>query len=258
MITGKPFSLEGKLALVTGSSRGIGRGVALGLARSGADIVVNYRVNAEAAQKTVAEIEAMGRRAVAIQANVAEPEAVAAMFNAIQGQFGGLDILVLNAGTGRRTTALDTTPKALNSVLSVNLLGSWQCAQGTVPLMKARGGGRMVFISTPGTEHVFPYYATVATSRAALDALMRYMAVELAPDNIVVNAVRPGVVLTESLEYQAPPDYIQRAISITPLRRAVRPEEVGYVIAFLCSEEATMICGQIIDLDGGLFLPGLG
>ncbi len=249
--------LQGKLALVTGSSRGIGRSIALELARQGADIIVNYRANAGAAASAVAAIEAFGRAAIALQANIGNSDEVAELFKAIGERFGGLDILVLNAGTGWRTSAVETPIKALHTVMAVNLVGPWLCVEAAVPLMRARGGGRIVAITSSGTQRVFPQYVTTGASKAALEALVRYLAVELAPDNIVVNAIAPGLVRTEALERQATPEYIAHVIANTPLKRAVRPEEVGYLTAFLCSEGAAMICGQVIAIDGGLFLPAL-
>lgn len=250
-----PFSLDGKLALITGSSRGIGRAIALELARYGADIIVNYRTNAEAAAEIVAEIEALGRTAVAYQANMGNPDEVAGLFKTIEAQHGRLDILVLNAATGRRSNAVEMPVKVFNMVMAVNVLGPWLCVEHAVPLMKARGEGRIVLITSPGTHRVFPEYVAVGTSKAAADTLVRYLAVELAPHRIIVNAIAPGMLLTDASKYVASPELINAVIARTPLKRPVKPEEVGYVTAFLCSAQAEMICGQTISIDGGFFLP---
>lgn len=247
--------LQDKIALVTGSSRGIGRGIALELARNGADIIVNYRANAQAAKQTLTEITAIGRKAVALQADMSDPEAVAILFQKIREQLGGLDILVLNAATGRRSKAAQMPLNLFNLVMSTNVFGARLCVEEAVPLMKTRGGGRIVVVTTTTAFRVVDDYSSIAVSKAALDALVKYLAVELAPENIVVNAVAPGAVLTDGLRYWLSQEEIDRWIARTPMKRMVRPDEVGRLVAFLCSEEAAMICGQIIPIDGGYFLP---
>lgn len=248
------ISLAGKLALVTGGSRGIGRGIALELARAGADVIINYRANAEAAAQTVKDIEALGRKGYALPANMGNPDDIAAMFKAITEQSGGLDILILNAATGRKSPAAEMPLKAINMVMGVNLLGPWLCVEAALPLMKARGGGRIVALTSPGTQHVLPEYSVVAASKGALDVLVRYLAVELAPHNITVNAVAPGMVMTDAVAYLTNDDLVQRTLARTPLGRAVKVEEVGYLTTFLCSDMAAMICGEIIGIDGGWLL----
>ena len=247
--------LKGKVALVTGSSRGIGRGIAFELARRGADVVVNYRVNTEAANHIVEEITAMGRKAVGLKANMAHPQDIVMLFGQISERMGGLDILVVNAGTGRRSTAVEMPPKDLNLVLSTNLVGAWLCVREAVPLMKRRGGGRIVFVTTSTTLRVVADYSSIAASKAALDALVKYLAVELAREKVIVNAVAPGAVLTDGLRYWLSEEEMNHWIARTPQKRFVQPSEVGNLVAFLCSEEAAMICGQVIAIDGGYYLP---
>lgn len=247
--------LSGKVALVTGSSRGIGRAIALELAREGADVVVNYRRKAEDARRTAAEIEGHGQRAIAVQANVAEPAEVEALFDAIVREFDGLDLLICNAATGRFGEVAGIPLKAMDLAVSVNTHGTLLCVQAAVPLMKKRDGGRIVVISSPGAHHVFPHYVAVGVSKGAMDTLVRYLAVELAAHNIVVNAVVPGICDTEALRHYLSQETIDDFVARTPMRRTVTPEEVAFVVSFLCRDEAAMICGQFIPIDGGFFLP---
>lgn len=255
--TPSSLPLQGKIALVTGSSRGIGRGIAIELARNGADVIVNYRVNAEAANQTLSEISAIGRKAIALQANIGDAEDVAALFRKIRKQFGGIDILVLNAATGRRSKTSQLPSKVFNLVMSTNLYGPWLCVKEAVPLMRKRNGGRIVVITTTAAFRVLNDYSSLAVSKAAIDSLVKYLAVELAPENIIVNAVAPGAVLTDGLRYWMSQEEIDRWIARTPMKRTVRPNEVGNLVAFLCSDEAAMICGQIIAIDGGYFIPAV-
>lgn len=254
-MTGATHPLLGKIALVTGSSRGIGRAIALELGRDGADVIVNFRRDAEAASRTAGEIERLGRRALAVQANIAEPAEVDALFGAAVETFGGVDLLVCNAASGRAGRVTEIPLKAMHLALGVNTLGALLCAQAAAPLMKARGGGRVVVITSPGAQRVFPGYVAVGVSKGAVDSLVRYLAVELAPHNIVVNAVAPGICDTQALHAYLDQSQIDAYVARTLTRRAVTPEEVAFVVAFLCRDEVSMICGQTIAMDGGIFLP---
>jgi enoyl-[acyl-carrier protein] reductase III len=250
---GLPFS--GKVALVTGSSRGIGRAIALELARGGADVAVNFRRDADSAGETACAIEGLGRRGIVLQANVADPAQVEGMFAAIDEQLGGLDLLVCNAATGYLGGLNDLRPKALALPLEVNVQGTFFCAQAAAPRMKKRGGGRIVIMTSPGAKRTFGSYLAVGVSKGALNSLVRYLAVELAPQNIVVNAVSPGICDTEALRSYIGQTELDGFVARTPRGRAVTPNEIATLVAFLCRDEASMICGQTIAIDGGYFLP---
>lgn len=246
-------SLAGKIALVTGSSRGIGRAIALRLARDGCDVVVGYRERAEDARTVVAQIEGIGRRAVLAQANLAVPEDIARMFATTRAEFGALDFLICNAGTGLQATALEATAKAWDLAMNVNARSLLLCAQAAFPLMKMRGGGRIVSSTALiATERAFPGYATIAASKGAINALTTYLAVEFGPHNINVNAVSPNVVATDALAYyRVGPDLLSRSKRMTPTGRATTVDDVASLVAFLCGADAAQINGQIIEVDGG-------
>jgi len=244
-----------KVALVTGASRGIGRAVALELARGGADVVVNYRRDADAAAETAAGVEGYGRRALVVRADVGNVDQVAMLFESAVQALEGVDLLVCNAAAGRFGYLADISPKALNLALQVNTLSTFLCGQKAAPLMKSRGGGRIVVLTSPGVLRTFPGYITVGASKAALDAVVRYLAVELASDNIVVNAVSPGICDTDALRRYIGQEQIDAYVARTPRGRTVTPEEVAALVAFLCRDETSMICGQTIAIDGGFFLP---
>jgi enoyl-[acyl-carrier protein] reductase III len=245
--------LAGRVALITGASRGIGRAIALELARRGADIVVNYLRKRAAAEAVVAEIEALGQRAIAVKANVGEAEQVDALFEQLTAAFGRCDILIGNAATGvvRRITEIED--KHWDWTLDVNARSILRCARKAVPLMEAHGWGRIVGITSFGSARVFAEYGVIGVSKAAIEALIRYLAVDLAPRGIIVNAVSPGVVDTDALKY-FPIDLertLREGASRTPAGRLAAPEDVAKVVAFLCSDDAAMIVGQTVVVDGG-------
>lgn len=249
------MNLAGSTALVTGGSRGIGRAIAIRLARDGADVAVNYRRNLDKAEETVAEIKALGRQSLALQADISEPDEVEIMFAKVLEEIGEIGVLICNAASGKPGDVADLSPEAMILAFRVNTLGTLLCAQSAVPHMKSRGDGRIIAISSPGAHHVFPGYSGVGSSKGGVDSLVRYLAVELAPFNIAVNAVTPGICDTEALHHYLDQGQIDRYVQRTPMRRMVRPEEVASVVAFLCREDASMICGQNISIDGGIFLP---
>lgn len=254
-----PF--EDKIALVTGSGRGIGRAIALYFARCGADVVVNFFRNRRPAEETAAEIAALGRRALAVKADLGEVEGVDALFDQIEREFGGLDILVCNAASGYNRPVMEQKPKGWDWTMNINARSALFAAQRAVPLMEKRGGGYIVTISSPGAARVLPDYVVVGASKAALEAVTRYLAVELAPRNIVVNAVSPGIVVTDALRHFdaiREQGLLERVLSHTPAGRPLTPDDVAEVVAFLCTPAASMIRGQTILVDGGYSLPFSG
>jgi enoyl-[acyl-carrier protein] reductase III len=252
----QPF--KGKTALVTGSSRGIGKAIAQELAQQGADIIINYVHNQQPAEETADAIRAMGRKALVVRANVGKMENLEKLFGRIEEEFGGLDIFISNAASGFNKPALEQRPEGWDHTMNVNARAFLFGAQMALPLMEKRGGGKIVAVSSQGSLRVMPEYVAVGASKAALEALVRYLAVELAAKNVVVNAVSPGVVETEALQHfslLSDPTVIQRAAQQTPAGRIATPQDIAHVVAFLCSEEASMIRGQVIVVDGGFSLP---
>jgi enoyl-[acyl-carrier protein] reductase III len=242
-----------RVALVTGSSRGIGRAIALELARHGADIAVQFLRKQSAAEAVVAEIETLERRAIAIRANLADADNIGQLFDQIETEFGRLDIFVANAATGTPRDVLDISDKHWDWTMDVNARSILQSVQRAVPLMEMNGWGRVVSISSPGSSRVLPHYAIIGFSKAVVEAMTRYLAAELAPKNIIVNAVSPGLVDTAAVtafpvDLQAVFEY---AATRAPAGRLVTPEDVAGVVAFLCSDAAKMIIGQVITVDGG-------
>lgn len=250
------MDFNGKIALVTGSSRGIGRAIALRLARDGADIVVNFFRNRAAAEETAAAIRALGRKAFIIKAHVGDEAKIETLFQAVRAEAGGLDMLVCNAASGFLRPAIEQDVRGWDWTMNVNARSLLLCAQHAVPLMAARGGGSIVSISSLGSTRVLPEYVAVGASKAALETLTRYLAAELAQQNIVVNAVSGGIVATEALKHF--PDggaaMLETGNTRTPAGRLVEPEDIAEVVAFLCSPAAHMIRGQTIIVDGGYSL----
>jgi enoyl-[acyl-carrier protein] reductase III len=242
--------LTGKLALVTGGGRGIGKAIALKLASQGADIIVNFFRHREAAEKTAKDIAALGVKAKVIRANVGNPTKIDEMFDRIGSDFGYLDIFISNAGSGVGRSVIGVDVKAWDWTMDINARAFLLCGQRASKLMEGRGG-KIVSISSLGSSFVWPSYAVVGVSKAALEALTRYLAIELAPKNICVNAVAASAVETEALKFYIKEDLMRDTRQATPAGRMVIPEDIANVVAFLCSEEAYMIRGQTIIIDGG-------
>jgi enoyl-[acyl-carrier protein] reductase III len=249
---------ENKIALITGSGRGIGRAIALHFARNGADVAVNFFRNRAPAEATVAEIQALGRRAWALRADVGDLDDLSRLFDEVEGQCGGLDIFIGNAASGYNRPVMQQKPKGWDWTMNINARALLFAAQRAAPLMEKRGGGYIVSVTSPGSFRVLPDYVVVGASKAALEAITRYLAVEFSPKNIIVNAVSPGIVRTEALEHfdiLKDRELINRYAAATPAGRLVTPEDVAGVVAFLCTPAASMIRGQTIIVDGGYTLP---
>ncbi len=252
-----PLDFTGKTALVTGSGRGIGRAIALKLAELGADVAVNYVHNQEPAEEVAAQIRALGRQVLVVRANVGKEDGLKTLFGQIGDRFGKLDFFISNAASGFNRPALQQKESGWDHTLNVNARGFLFAAQLAVPLMPPEGG-KIVAITSPGAERVLPDYVAVGASKAALNALVRYLAVELAPRCINVNAVSPGIVETDALQhfsFMQDDQVIPRAVANTPAGRLVLPGDIANAVAFLCSPLAEMICGQVLIVDGGYTLP---
>lgn len=249
-----------KVALVTGSGRGIGRAIALRLAQEGADVMVNFFRNREPAEETAAEIRALGRRCEVIKANIAEEAELKSLFAQVGEQFGGLDILVNNAASGYNRSVMEQRVKGWDWTMNINARSVLFATQLAVPLMEARGGGAVVNLSSIGAQRVLPEYAVVGASKAALEAVTRYLGAELAARKIVVNAVSAGPVDTDALKFFPQMqgvlgERLELMAAHTPTGRNVTPEDIAGVVAFLCTKDAAMLCGQVILVDGGFTLP---
>jgi enoyl-[acyl-carrier protein] reductase III len=247
--------LKGKVALVTGSSRGIGRAIALKLAKEGADVIVNYFRQREAAEQTASNIEKLGVTSKVIRANVGDPEKISEMFDIITSSFGRLDIFINNAASGLPRSALDLDTKAWAWTMDINARAFLLCAQRAVNLMEGRGG-KIVAVSSLGSSLVLPGYIAIGVSKATLEALTRYLAIELAPKDICVNTVAASLVPTKTglLYARGGRPGAEAPLPTTPAGRLVSAEDIANVVAFLCREEAFMIRGQTIIVDGGTSL----
>jgi enoyl-[acyl-carrier protein] reductase III len=248
-----------KIALVTGGGRGIGKAIALRLASQGADVAINYFRNRTPAEETAREIKSLGQRVHIIKANVGEVDELQAMIAEVNDTLGGLDILINNAASGYNRPIMDQRVKGWDWTMNINARAALFAAQAAAPIMKARGGGHIVNISSFGSSRVLPDYVLVGASKAALESVTRYMAVELAQMNIAVNAVSAGVVETDALQHFPiwREQFTERLDAITehtPAGRIVTSEDVAGVVSWLCTRDAEMIRGQVIVVDGGFTL----
>jgi len=243
-------------ALVTGGSRGIGRSCALALARRGADVAITYLENEQAANATAEEIRALGRRAVAIQGDVGLAEDnVAAVERAID-ELGPLRCLVANAANGTFGMTDELTVEQWDATMATHVRSLLVLAQAATPAMAADGGGAIVAISSLGAHRVYDAYAAFGTAKAAIEQLVRYLAVENGPKGIRANCVC-GVVLTDLFKEIPEWEVIAAAAGErSPLGRALHPDEIGEPVAFLLSEEARMVTGQTLTVDAGFTLRG--
>ncbi|MBM6616458.1 enoyl-[acyl-carrier-protein] reductase FabL [Bacillus suaedaesalsae] len=241
-----------KVALVTGSSRGIGKAIAMRLAKQGYDIIVNYARSKSAAEETAKEIEALGRKAVVIKANVGKPEKIKEMFKEIDEHFNRLDVFVSNAASGVLRPLMELEESHWDWTMDINSKALLFCAQEAAKRMETSGGGKIVSLSSLGSIRYLENYTTVGVSKAAVESLTRYLAVELAPKNIVVNAVSGGAVDTDALKhFPNREDLLEDARKNTPAGRMVEPEDLVNAVMFLLSDDAQMVRGQTIIVDGG-------
>jgi NAD(P)-dependent dehydrogenase (short-subunit alcohol dehydrogenase family) len=244
--------LSGKAALVTGSDRGVGKGIALELAAAGANIAVNYLDDPKLATATVAELEATGIKAISVQGDVRVAAQVRDMFATVIDRFGRLDVHVNNAGVQTWKRLLDVEEDEWDFVIDTNLKGCFLCTQAAARHMKDHGGGSIVNIGSGCNKVAFPELVAYTASKGGIEMFTKVAAVELGPDGIRVNCVAPGAVEVERTRLEDP-DYAGTWGRITPLGRVAQPADIGRVVTFLATPQAAFVTGQTIWVDGGMY-----
>lgn len=245
------MDLKDKIAVVTGSSRGIGRAIALKLASLGAKVVVNYRATEAAANEVVEQIKAQGGEAIAIQADVSKSDQAQRLIKATLDAYGRLDILVNNAGTTRDNLLARMSEEDWDLVLDTNLKGAFNCTKAAIRPMMRQRYGRIVNITSVSGLAGNPGQANYCAAKAGLIGFTKALAKEVGSRNITVNAVAPGFVLTD-LTADLSQKLQEQAIEKAPLGRAGTPKDIANAVAFLVSDEAAFITGQVLSVDGGL------
>ncbi len=247
------MKLSGKVAVVTGSGRGIGAAIAKELARAGAKVVVNYSRSADTAMSVVAAIEAAGGEAIAVQADVADAAQVEALMTAARAAYGSIDILVNNAGITRDRLLIRMTEEDWDSVLDTNLKGAFLCVKAVASQLLKQRSGVIVNVGSVNGLVGAAGQANYSAAKAGLVGLTKALAKEMGPRGVRVNAVAPGFIetdMTESLKAE----FKEAVVKQIPLGRLGAPEDVARVVAFLCSDDAAYIQGEVISIDGGLFM----
>jgi 3-oxoacyl-[acyl-carrier protein] reductase len=244
-------SLTEKIAIVTGGSRGIGRGIALELGKRGATVLVNYKGNAEAAQEVVEQIRAGGANALAVQADVGSVEGSEALIKVALDNFGKLDILINNAGTTRDNLIMMMKPEDFDTVIETNLRSTWLCSKAAVKTMMRKRYGRIINITSISGIAGNAGQTNYSASKAGIIGLTKSLAREVASRGITVNAVAPGFVLTD-LTKDLPEEITKQLNANIPLGRWGAIEDVAYASAFLASDEAAYITGHVLVVDGGM------
>jgi glucose 1-dehydrogenase len=245
--------LQGRTSLVTGSNRGIGAGIALRLAEEGADVAITYLEGDEQAETVAQRIRECGRRAVVIQSDLRDPDAIRAMMDRVMGEFGRLDTLVNNAGIARFASFLELSLNDWSDVLDTNLRAAFLCSQIAARSMAERGYGRIIHISSTFSQVSVPNVTPYCVSKAGLAMLAKTMAVELGPLGITVNCVGPSTIRTQLNAHLLDQENMEaREAALNPTRRIGKPEDIAAMVAFLASEEAGWVNGQNIIVDGGL------
>lgn len=248
------MQLENKVAVVTGSSSGIGKAIALAFAGEGAAVVMDYRRHPEEAQDTVLQIKGAGGRAVAVHADVTNPEDVRALVQTAVEQFGRLDIMVNNAGMEHRMPFLETPPEVWDEIIAVNLTGPWLGCQEAAKQMVSQGGpGRIINVSSVHEDLPAPTNSPYCAAKGGVRMLMRTIAVELAPHGITVNNIAPGAVDTPmDALLKEHPDQMAQLLAEIPLGRMGKPEEIASLAVYLASDASAYVTGSTFIIDGGM------
>lgn len=247
------MKLTGKTAIVTGASRGIGRAIAMELAKQGADVVVNYSGNEQKALEVVEQIKQLGQNSIAVQANVDDQASVEALVKQTIDTFGKVDILVNNAGITRDMLLMRMKEEDFDAVIQTNLKGVFLCTKAvTRPMLKQRYG-RIVNIASVVGLIGNPGQANYVAAKAGVIGLTKTTAKELASRNITVNAVAPGFIATDMTD-TLKDEYKEELLKQIPLARLGKPEDIAHVVAFLCTDEASYVTGQTINVDGGMVM----
>jgi 3-oxoacyl-[acyl-carrier protein] reductase len=244
--------LENQFALVTGASKGVGKGIALELARQGCAVAVNYHSDAAGAEATVMEIAQSGGHAFAVWADVGNSSNVDAMFSRVDAEFGALNILINNAGVQTWKALLDLTEAEWDRVIDTNLKGTFLCTQRAGLRMKATGGGSVVNIGSGSNKWPFPHLVDYTSSKGGIEQFTKVAAFELGEFAIRVNCVAPGAIEIERTKLELG-DYAGSWAKLTPMRRIGLPKDVAAAVAFFCTPAAEFITGQTLYVDGGLF-----
>jgi enoyl-[acyl-carrier protein] reductase III len=251
----KPFA--GKVALVTGSGRGLGKDIVSYLAELGASVVVNSFHSRQEGERTVEEIKAKGGAAVHAWGSVANPEHVNAIFEAVESNYGGLDFFISNASNGMLARLKDITPEHWEKGFRTNVVGLHQSALRAVEMMKKRGGGKIITLSTPASHGYVDYFGCMGAVKAAVESLTKSMAIEFAPDNIQVNCVSPGPVYGDLLRKWPESDRLVRQWEgNTAYTRLCEPRDVSHFVAYLLSEPVKLFTGSVLIMDGGISSQG--
>ncbi len=247
------MELQGKTAIVTGSSRGLGRATALELARRGADVVINYLNSGAKAEETAAEIQKLGRKTLCICADVSKADAVEEMAHRAVEEWGRIDILVNNAGILSDRTLSRMEPAQWHDVLAVNLSGMWNCSRAVLPTMLKSRAGRIVNVSSVVAESGNFGQTNYAASKAGVIGFTKSLALEVASKGVTVNAVAPGFMRTDMLK-TIPSDVLEKVRERIPIGDFGEPEDVAWTIAFLVSKGARYITGQVVNVNGGFYM----
>jgi len=244
---------EGRVVVVTGASRGIGRAIALGFAQEGDRVIVNYRVDQAGAEETRRLIRNVGGRAWLVQADIGQPEESRQMISWVESQVGPVGVLVNNAAAFDRSFFLDVAEEAFDRSFAVNVRGLFFLSQATAQKMAERKSGAIVNLSSILAQEGVPYRTVYCTTKGAIESLTRAMALDLADRGIRVNAVAPGFIDTETLRSGLPgDDFLRRVEFYTPLDRLGQPADIAEAVVFLASERAAFITGQVLNVDGGI------